>query len=286
MKIKLIADSTCDLSENLIQKYDIRIIPLTITMGAEVLKDGVDVTAADIFNYTESGKGLCRTSAANTAEYAEAYGEELPRCDAILHFIVSSDMSACYQNALIAAADYDNVYLVDSRNLSTAIGHLVLDAAEMAGKGMSAADIHGEITRRVPLLDAGFIIDSLTYLHKGGRCTALQALMSSVLKIRPCIAVSEGKMTVGKKYRGSLEHVLRRYVTEKLTDKATIDTRRIFVTHTLTEQNKHLADMVKSLITEILPFDEIYETTAGGTISCHCGPNTLGILFYRKAAAP
>ena len=282
MNIRLIADITCDLSEALVQKHNIRVIPLSISMGSETFRDGIEITPNDIFNYVESGKGLCRTSAVNVAEYADVYEEERPKCDAIIHFIISSEMSACYQNANLAAEGFDNIYIVDSRNLSTAIGHLVLDAAEMAAQNIPADEIYKQITNRIKLLDASFVIDSLTYLHKGGRCSAVQVLASGMLKIKPCIIVDEGKMTVGKKYRGKLEHVLRSYVCDKLSEKDKIDTRRLFITHTLKEENRWMADMVKTLALEILPFQEVYETTAGSTISCHCGQNTLGILFYRK----
>jgi len=282
MNIKLIADSTCDLPEELIKKHDIRIVPLGIAMGDQVLKDGVEVTAKEIFDYVESGKGICRTSAVNVAEYTEVYREERPKCDAIIHFTISADMSACYQNACLAAEEFAGIYLIDARNLSSAIALLVLDAAERIAQGKPAEEIDREIRERIALLDASFVLDTLSYLHKGGRCTAVQALASSALKIKPCIVVADGKMTVGKKYRGKLEAVLRSYIADELSDKASIDTRRIFITHTMSEQNRVAVDMVKSLIAESLPFEEVHEVTAGGTISCHCGPNTLGILFFRK----
>jgi DegV family protein with EDD domain len=281
MNIKLIADSTCDLSLDLIQQHNIRIVPLSISMGDKMLRDGIEISQKEIFDYAASGKGLCKTSAVNVAEYIDVYNEERPKCDAIIHFIVSAEMSACYQNAVIAAEEFDNIYVIDSRNLSTAIGHLVLDAAEMAAQGKPAEAIFQELMKRKNLLDASFIIDTLTFLHKGGRCSALQAIASGMFKIKPCIGVSDGKMSVGKKYRGKLEAVLQNYIKDKLADKENIDTRRLFITHTLDEQNKGLAEMVKSLVAETLPFKVVYVTSAGGTISCHCGPNTLGILFYR-----
>jgi DegV family protein with EDD domain len=281
MKIKLIADSTCDLSADLTAKHDIRIVPLSISKGDEVLKDGIEISSRDIFDYVESGKGICRTSAVNIEEYREIYEEERPLCDAIIHFTISAEMSACYQNALLAAEEFDNIFIIDTRNLSTAIGHLVLDAADLIAQNLPAKEIHEELLRRIPLLDASFIIDTLDYLHKGGRCTALQAVASSMLKIKPCIIVADGKMTVGKKYRGKLDAVLKNYVTDKLNEN-NINKRRLFITHTLDAQNYALLETVKKQVLKILPFEEIFVTRAGGTISCHCGPNTLGILFYRK----
>lgn len=283
MKIKLIADSTCDLPEDLLRRHDILVVPLTIAAGDKALKDGVEITPQEIFAYVESGKGICRTSAVNVAEYTEVYQQERPGCDAIIHFTISADMSSCYQNALVAAQDFDNIFLVDTRNLSMAIGHLVLDAAEMAHKGMAAEEIYHNITQRISLLDASFLIDTLEYLHKGGRCTTIQALASSVLKIKPSIIVKDGQMTVSKKYRGKLENVLRSYISDKLGDKENIDTRRLLIADTLKDENRRLLDMVKSLALDILPFDEVYTAKAGGTISCHCGPNTVGLFFYRKA---
>jgi len=282
MNIKLIADSTCDLPGELLQKHNIRLVPLSIVLDNQILKDGVEIAPNEIFDYVESGKGMCRTSAVNVAEYMAVYQEELPTCDAIIHFTISSEMSSCYQNACLAAEEFDNIYIVDSRNLSNAIGLLVLEVAELAIKNINAKEIHHKITQHIALLDASFLLDTLSYLHKGGRCTAIQAIASSVLKIKPSIIVVDGKMTVGKKYRGKLESVLRQYVEDKLSDKENIDTHRIFVAHTMTESNRLVVDMVKSLIYDILPFKEIYETTAGGTISCHCGPNTLGLFFLRK----
>jgi len=284
MKIKLISDSTCDLSEELLQKNNVRIVPLSISIGEQNLKDGVEITPKDIFEYVDSGKGICKTSAVNTAEYSDAFAEERPNCDAIIQFHISSEMSACYQNAVVAAEEFDNIYCLDSRNLSSAIGHLVLDAAELAAEGMDANAIFYELKRRIPLLDASFVIDTLQYLHKGGRCSAVAALASNLLNIKPCIFISDGKMSVGKKYRGKINNVLRQYVADRLADKENIDPRRIFVTHTVKEENRELVEMVKKLVTEIIPFEEVYETTAGGTISCHCGPGTLGILFFRKSA--
>jgi DegV family protein with EDD domain len=283
MNIKLIADSTCDLSEELVRNHNIRIVPLSISIGDKILKDGVEVKPKDIFEYVGSGKGLCRTSAVNIAEYTEVYEEERPKCDAIIHLVISSDMSACYQNAQLAAGEFDNIHIIDSRNLSTGIGHLVLDVAELEAQGMDAEEIVNIITQRIALLDTSFMIDTLLYLQKGGRCSAVQALASDLFSIKPCIIVSDGKMIVGKKYRGKLDAVLRRYVSDRLSYKENIDTRRIFVTHTMTEENYAIVEMVKSVVVEMLPFDELYETTAGSTISCHCGPNTLGILFFRKA---
>ena len=282
MNIKLIADSTCDLPMELVQQHGIRIVPLSIILGDKVLKDGFEVTPKELFEFVENGDEMSRTSAVNVDEYMQVYAEESPKCDAIIHFIISSEMSSCYQNACIAAEDYDNIFIIDTRNLSTGMANLVLDAVELRAENKPVDEIHSELLRRLELLDTSFVIDTLTYLHKGGRCSAVAVLASSLLKIRPSIIVKDGKMTVGQKYRGKPENVLRNYVQDKLSDSENIDTRRIFVVHTMTEQNRHLVEMVKSLAAETLLFDEIIEADAGCSIANHCGPNTLGIMFYRK----
>jgi len=255
---------------------------LSFLLGDDFYKDGVDITPKDMFQYVDRGRGICKTSAVNVGEYLQVYEEECPKYDAIIHFTISADMSSCYQNARIAGQDFDNIYLIDTRNLSAAMGLLVIDAAQMAAQGMAPQDISQEITRRIPLLDASFVIDTLAYLHKGGRCSTVAALASSVLKIKPSIIVSEGKMNVGKKYRGPLTSVIRKYIEDRLSDRDSIDTRRVIIPYTTTEQNHHIVDMVKSLVMDILPFEEVYVARAGGTISCHCGPDTIGLMFYRK----
>jgi DegV family protein with EDD domain len=193
---------------------------------------------------------------------------------------ISSEFSACYLNACLAAESFENVYVVDSRNLSTGLGYHVLNAAEMAEKGMAAADIKAAIDKSVSLMDASFVINTLEYLHKGGRCSGLQALSAMLFSIKPCIEVKNGKMNVGRKYRGKLEQCIEKYVRDKLENNGNIDRKRIFITHTATAEHARIA---REAILKYTEFDEILETTAGCAISNHCGPNTLGILFMRKA---
>jgi len=283
MKIKILADSTCDLPEELLQKHNIRIVPLSIYVGEEVRKDGVDITPNDIFDYVNSGKGICRTSAVNVGEYLDVYEEESQKYDAIIHFTISAEMSSCYQNARVALEDFNDIFLIDTRNLSCAIGHLVLDAAEMVANGVSPKEIYDNITNRIDLLDSSFVIDSLSYLHKGGRCSSLAAIASSALKIRPCLNIDNGQIVVGKKYRGKSEIVLKKYIEDRLANSENIDTKRILIPNTMTKENQWLVERAVAYVKELLPFEEIIVTTAGGTISCHCGPNTLGLFFYRNA---
>ena len=189
-------------------------------------------------------------------------------------------MSSCYQNACIAAEEFQNVYVIDSRNLSTGIGHLVLDAAEMAAEGKDPKEIVDILNERKKKLDVSFVIDTLKYLALGGRCSSVVALGANLLNLKPTIIVKDGKMVVGKKYRMSLDRALLRYVIDQLGDLDTVDTRRIFVTDSGISDERWQS--VEKLLKETLPFEKIYHTRAGCTVSNHCGPNTLGILFYRK----
>ncbi len=182
MRIKITSDSTCDLSNELIEKNNIRIIPLSITYGAEAYKDGVDITPDDIFRRVESGGGIGSTAAVNVQEYVDIFTELLKDYDAIIHFTISSDMSSCYQNACIAAQNLSNVYVIDSLNLSTGIGHLVLDAAELAGEGKQPEEIVRIIENKREKLDVSFVISTLEYLSKGGRCSAVAAFGANLLK--------------------------------------------------------------------------------------------------------
>ena len=280
MKIKITADSTCDLTPQLVEEYGITITPLAVACGDENFKDGVDVTPDMLYEKVAASGMLPSTAAVNIQEYIDVFTEIRKEYDAIIHFTISSAMSACYQNACVAAEEVGSVWVVDSRNLSTGIAHLVLDACEMAAEGMAPADIHGELERRREKLDVSFVVDTLDYLRKGGRCTAVAAFGANLLKLHPCIYVKNGEMGVGKKYRGKLKDCIVAYVKDKLADGDTVDPRRVFITDSgVDEETRRLAEDV---VRDMVPFKEIIHTRAGCTISSHCGPGTLGILFYRK----
>jgi DegV family protein with EDD domain len=231
MRIKIMSDSVCDLTKEQLENYDIELVPMLIIQNDVTYKDGVDIVPEDIFAYVESGKGICHTSAINVADYQEAFSRFADKYDAVILFTLSSGISSCYQNALIAASDFKNVYVVDSQNLSTGCGHLVLDAAVMAEQGATAEEIVARIEDLRTKVEASFVIDSLLYLWKGGRCSGVAALGANVLKLKPCIEVKNGKMDVGKKYRGNFDKVIIQYVTDRLKNRDDIDYRRIFVTH-------------------------------------------------------
>lgn len=279
--IKITSDSTCDLSEDLLRRYRIGISPLTIIKGEKEFLDGRDISPQDIFAHVAAGGELCKTSAVNVADYADFFAPLAEKYEAVVHLNLGAKFSSCHQNALLAAEDFPNVYIADSQNLSTGHGHLVLQAAEMAEQGLPAEEIVERLRKLVPLVEASFVIDTMEYLQKGGRCSSLAAFAATALKMKPSIKVEEGAMTVGKKYRGSLEKCLRQYIHDRLAGREDIDLRRIFVTHALCPPE--MVEMAVEEVRKYQPFQEVLVTTAGCTVSCHCGPNTLGILFLRKA---
>lgn len=280
MNIKITADSTCDLSLEIIERYNIDILPLYVVENEKSLRDGIDVSPEDIFDFVEKTGGSVSTSAVNTNDYINYFTKIKKNCDAIIHINISSEFSSCYQNALIAAETVGNVYPVDSRNLSTGSGHIVVEAAEMAESGASPEEIVSAMKELTKKVEASFFIEKLDYLRRGGRCSALTALGANLLSLHPCIEVKDGKMGVGKKYRGNMQKVAEQYVRDRLEGRTDIQTDRIFVTHS--PSDRELVEFVKAEIPKYMKFDEIIETDAGCTVSSHCGPNTIGILFKRK----
>ena len=281
MKIRISADSTCDLTSELIEQYDVKIAPLYILMDDRALRDGIECTREDIFAYTGRTGKLCGTAAVSIADYLDFFGEELRTHDQIVHFTISSDMSACFQNACDAAEEFPGrVFVVDSRNLSTGIGLLVLEAAELAQKGqLTAQEIQRRMEQRRELLDVSFVVEQLGYLRKGGRCSSVAALGANMLSLRPCIQVKDGKMGVGKKYRGAYQKCLLQYVKERLEGRDDIDLHRIFITESGGFTPEEIAE-VEAAVRSYQPFEEVLHTRAGCTVSSHCGPRTLGILYF------
>ena len=279
-KILITADSTCDLSSELIAKYGIKITPLYVIADDKAYKDGVDINPDFIFDYVAKAGKLTKTSAVSVADYEEFFKKHTSNGYTIIHINISAEFSSCYQNANIASAELDNVYVVDSRNLSTGSGLVVLAACEMVKEGKSAEDIVTALNELTSKVEASFVVDKLTYLKMGGRCSSVAALGANLLSLKPCIEVKDGKMGVGKKYRGNLSKSIVDYVNERLKGRDDIDTKRIFITHTPCDTE--IVEKVKSAISENCNFDEIIETNAGCTVSTHCGPGTLGILFIRK----
>jgi len=274
------SDSTCDLSKELIDRYQIRILPMGISLGDQIYRDGVDLTPDEIYAYHKKTGQLPKTSAINMAESAEFFTELTKDGSAVIHFTIGSSMSATYHNACMAAEEFEDVYVIDSKNLSTGTGLLVISAAEMAQQGMAPKEIAAQVSRLADYVDASFVVDNLEYLATGGRCSAVAAFGANLLQLKPCIGVKQGVMGVGKKYRGRFEKVLMSYVADRLADEENIVLDRVFVTHAGCDPEivKAVAEAVKNT----LPFKEVLVTRAGCTVSSHCGANTLGILFIRK----
>ena len=280
MRVKIISDSTCDLSPELLERYDIAITPLCVIKDGKEFHDGVDITPADIFAHVDGGRDLCSTAAVSQFEYTEMFTRYAKDCDAVVQINIGSNFSCCYQNACLAAQDFDNVYVVDSGNLSSGQGLLVVAAAKLAEQGLSGAEIAERMRALVPKVEASFLIERLDYMRKGGRCSAVAALGANLLNLQPCIEVREGKMGVCKKYRGSFEKCIRQYVKDRLDGRADIAPDLAFITHPACQKN--VVDAAMEEAARYGSFDEVVETHAGCTVSCHCGPNTLGILFVRK----
>ena len=280
MKIKITADSTCDLPKELLEKYNIALIPLTVVKNDQSFKDGVDIHPADIFAHVAAGGALCSTSAGSVGEYADIFEVHAAENDAVIHISLGSGFSSSYQNACLAAEDFDNVYCVDSMNLTTGQGFLVLKAATLAQSGKDVQAILEELNALAPKVEASFLVDKLDYLAKGGRCSSAAALGANLLNLKPCIEVRDGKMTVVKKYRGNYAKCLASYVKERLADREDIDRETLFITQTVISDD--CSNAVSEAVAAYGNFANIYTTTAGCTVSCHCGPGTLGVLFVRK----
>ena len=278
--VKISADSTCDLSPELLKRYDVAIQPLYIVRDDASLRDGVDIRPTDIFAYVEKTGRLLKTAAVSVEDYIELFRRRTADGSEVVHITISAEMSSCYQNACLAAREVPGVYPVDSRNLSTGMGLVVIEAAKRAQAGEGGAAIQKAMEAFVPRVEASFVIDRLDYLYKGGRCSALAALGANLLHLKPCIEVRNGKMAVCKKYRGSFEKCIRQYVKERLDGREDIAPELAFITHAAADANVVAA--AKEEAAQYGSFETVEETQAGCTVSCHCGPNTLGILFVRK----
>ena len=280
MNIKIISDSTCDLPKDLLAEKDITLFPLVVVKDNVSYKDGVDIFPADIFAHVAAGGALCSTSAGSVGDYEDMFALYAKDYDAVIHVSLGSGFSSSYQNACVAASEFDNVYCVYSMNLSTGQGFIVLKAKALAESGMDAKAIVDELNAMVPKVEASFLVDKLDYLSKGGRCSAVAALGANLLNLKPCIEVKNGKMGVVKKYRGNYAKCLAAYVKDRLADREDILRDTLFVTHTVISDDCHKA--VMDAVASCESFKTVYETTAGCTISCHCGPGTLGVLFVKK----
>lgn len=276
MKIKISAESTVDLSKELIEKFEISTIPLYVRLAEKEFKDG-DIPCQNIFDFVKKTKTLPKTSAPNDQNYIDYFSDLLKENDAVIHFSISSEISGSYQHALSASKQLKNVYVIDSRTLSTGIALLCLCATDLAKKDLPIETIVQKVKDRVPSTCVSFILNELNYLYKGGRCNSLQYFGSNLLKIRPQILVKNGSMTSHKKFMGSIDSVFIKYVNSVLEEFNTPDLKNIFITYTTCKPET--VEQIKHILTE-KGFKNIYITNAGATITSYCGENCLGILFF------
>lgn len=281
-KIRIVADSTCDLSKELIDQYNISIIPLCIVMGDQSYYDGIETTPDEIYAWADANNTTPKTAAIAMDKAEEVLKPFMEAGDDIIFFGISSEMSTTCNVIRIVGEDndYDRLFIVDSRNLSTGIGLQVLRAAELVAAGKSAEEIVEEIDAAKDKVRSSFVVDHLTYLARGGRCSAATALLANTLKLHPEIVVKDGKMGVSKKYRGSLDSALIKYAKDLQEEMLQADPKRVFVTHSGCSQET--IDKVYNFVKDMNYFEEILITRAGGVISSHCGPGTLGVLYYSK----
>ena len=274
-KVKIISDSTCDLSEELLAQFDVAVLPHPIVRDGELLQDNVTITPDDIYRHYEQTGGL---SAPNAYDYEMCWKHWLDEGYEIVHFTISSEMSTAYNQAMLAAEETGHVYPVDSRTLSTGIGLLVLEACDLREQGLSAEKIAAKVREDADKCQASFLVDVIEYLWKGGRCSSVAAIGANILKLKPRIDVLNGNMLSTKKYRGRTAKCFAAYADDMLKGKDNIRQNRIFITHSGIDPD--IIELIRTKINEWQPdIENIYVTRAGGTISCHCGPGTLGILY-------
>lgn len=280
MNIKITADSTCDLPISLLQRHHITLLPLYVNLGTRCLRDGVDVCPDDIYAHVDSGGAMCTTSACNITDYLELFTELSKNHDAVIHINLGSDFSSSYQNARLAASNFDNVYVVDSHNLCAGQGLMVLRCAELIEQGLDALSIVEKLNRFAGKIDSSFILSQLEYLKKGGRCSSIVALGANLLNLKPCIEVTDGKMAVGKKYRGAFEKAVEQFIRDRLSDFDAIDTNYIVLAHS--GLNNETIALAEKIVRERIDCKELIITRAGCTVSSHCGPGTFGFFLVRK----
>lgn len=285
MAVILSADRTCDLREETFQQYGIQTVPYHIHLEKTEYLDNIDITPAEIFEVFHSKKTLPQTSAVNVGEYLEHFKTLTEQGQEVVHFCLGSALSSSYQNCVTAASELENVYVIDGKNLSTGVGLQIMDAAKMAEEGKSAKEIFEYFSTHNRCYHASFVLGTLEFLHAGGRCSSVAAIATALLNIHPSIEVcnEDGSMKVGKKYRGNQSKVIAKYVKDKLAQYKDIVRDKIFITYT--EIDPQIPAMVEEIIRDTMDFDEIIHSTASCTISSHCGPGCLGILFATESPA-
>ena len=283
MSVKIIADSTCDLSKDLLEKYDISVLPLHIVLGDKEYKDGLEISPDEIYEWSNTNKEAPKTSAAAISDTIDIYSKYLKSYDEIICFSISGQMSTTVNVMRMAAEELDSedkIHIIDSENLSTGGGLLVIEAAIMAKEGKTANEIVETMNQLKPFVRASFIVDTLTFLHRGGRCSGVAALAGGALKLHPKIVVENGGMKPDKKYRGKMNSAILSYVRDLEPQIKNAKSDRVFITHSGCEEE--IIDSIYQYLEELGLFKEILITRAGGVISSHCGPGTLGVLFIEN----
>ena len=281
MKIAVSVESTNDLSKELLKEYDVKVIPFEIVLGDEVFRDG-EKTTEEMFEYVDKTGVLPKTNALNEFEYTEYFEGLKKDYDAVIHIVLSSGISSTINNARKAAENVKDVYIVDSKSLSTGIGLLAMYARELANAGEEPSVIAEKVQKRTEHLQVSFVVERMDYLYKGGRCNGFQLLGANILKIRPRIVLKDGKMTSDKKYRGDMNMVIEKYCQDILNEFNTPDLDKVFITYTSATPEM---DEIAKKICKQAGFKNIYQTFAGGTIASHCGAHTLGILYFNDGKA-
>lgn len=278
--VKIVADSTCDLSRELAEKYEVSIMPLHILLGDKEYEDGRSITPEEIYKWSDENNTTPKTSAPSFETAMEIFQPLLAQYEQVVYLSISEEMSTTANVCRMVAEELDakdRIWVVNSQNLSTGIGLLVIEAALMANNGMDGVAIVAALGDLIPKVRASFVVDTLVYLHRGGRCGGLSAMLGGAIKLHPRIVVKDGKMSSDKKYRGKMKAVLTAYAKDLEADLLQAKKQRVFITHSGCEQE--IIESVREYLVGLNYFDEILETRAGGVISSHCGPGTLGVLF-------
>ena len=274
------ADSTCDLSPELLERFQIKTIPLTIQLGDESFLDGQGFSPDLMYKRYHQDGTLPKTSACSIQQFLDFFSQFTEAGFEVVHLDISSELSCSYANARLAAQELEGVYPVDSRMLSTGVGLLAIEGAECRDKGMGAAEIAGHLDALTGKVDTSFVLDTLEFMWKGGRCSAVASLGANLLKLKPALEMKDGKLGVYKKYRGSITAVYQQYIKERLAGKS-IRPGHVFITESGEIEEATIAEL-EALVRELIPVREIHHTTAGCTISSHCGPKTMGVLFINE----
>ena len=280
MNIKITADSTCDLSEELLRQWNISLMPMHILMGDDTYLDGVTIHPADVFAHVDAGGQPPKSAAANPVEYIDFFEPFAKEYDAVIHISVSSKLSSCYQNARLAAQEYDNVSVIDSENICTGQGYLVLRAAKWAADGLTARNICMRLQNLANRVELSFVLNQLNYMAKSGRCSGVLAFGANILGIKPSLAIIDGELKVVRKYRGSLPICVGKYITDLLDGRDDIDNSMVFISSC--QPKPGCMEAIKAGLRKYGKFENIIETDIGTTIGGYSGPGTIGIVFAKK----